>query len=124
MSESTRPSRDQAVRQVKQHLRSLGQAGVKWLPVAPPPGESPPAAPQESAAPAASAASPRFEESPASGANTGLSPEQRRQELKVLAEKITTCMRCAELASSRTQTVFGVGQIDIELCFIGEAPGR
>src|SRR5207247_3300150 len=28
-----------------------------------------------------------------------------------------------ELASTRTQTVFGVGKIEPELCLIGEAPG-
>src|SRR5207302_6733477 len=31
--------------------------------------------------------------------------------------------RCAELAVSRRQTVFGVGPLDPELCFLGEAPG-
>ena len=31
--------------------------------------------------------------------------------------------RCAELASTRTQTVFGVGPIGAEVLFIGEAPG-
>ena len=34
------------------------------------------------------------------------------------------CTRCKELAATRTQTVFGVGRIDPDLCFIGEAPGR
>ena len=33
------------------------------------------------------------------------------------------CVLCPHLASSRTQTVFGVGNIDAELMFIGEAPG-
>jgi DNA polymerase len=28
------------------------------------------------------------------------------------------------LAATRTQTVFGVGRIDPDVCFIGEAPGR
>jgi DNA polymerase len=32
-------------------------------------------------------------------------------------------LRCADLASSRNKTVFGVGPLDPELCFIGEAPG-
>ncbi len=32
-------------------------------------------------------------------------------------------MRCAELASTRTQTVFGVGNPQARLCFLGEAPG-
>jgi DNA polymerase len=51
------------------------------------------------------------------------SPEHRRQELQVLAERVAGCDRCAELAATRTQTVFGVGPLDPEICFIGEAPG-
>ena len=44
--------------------------------------------------------------------------------LTVLAEQVSgPCMRCKELASTRTQTVFGVGPIDPDLCFIGESPG-
>jgi uracil-DNA glycosylase len=58
------------------------------------------------------------------GDRTGLaSPAQRRQELTVLAQNVTQCTRCPELASTRTQTVFGVGKIDPEICFVGEAPG-
>jgi DNA polymerase len=56
-------------------------------------------------------------------ARSGLTIEQRRQELKMLVEKVCQCALCAELASTRTQTVFGVGQVGAELCFIGEAPG-
>jgi uracil-DNA glycosylase family 4 len=33
------------------------------------------------------------------------------------------CTLCPHLAASRTQVVFGVGSIDAELMFIGEAPG-
>ncbi len=52
-----------------------------------------------------------------------LSIEERRRELVVLAERVKGCTRCQELATTRTQTVFGVGQPGVELCFIGEAPG-
>lgn|SRR5262245_50605800 len=52
-----------------------------------------------------------------------VSAETRLLELKVVAEQAAGCTRCPELASTRTQTVFGVGPIDAELCFIGEAPG-
>src|SRR5439155_25890942 len=50
--------------------------------------------------------------------------EQRRQSLVLLAEQVSTCPRCPELASTRTQTVFGDGQPGAEICFIGEAPGK
>ena len=33
------------------------------------------------------------------------------------------CVKCAHLASSRKNVVFGVGSIDAELMFVGEAPG-
>src|SRR5205823_10694212 len=39
------------------------------------------------------------------------------------AERVSGCTRCSELCSTRTQTVFGVGPVDPELCFVGEAPG-
>lgn len=43
--------------------------------------------------------------------------------LDVLAQEVTGCTRCEELARSRTQTVFGVGDPHARLCFLGEAPG-
>jgi len=33
------------------------------------------------------------------------------------------CVKCANLASSRKNVVFGVGNIDAQLMFVGEAPG-
>jgi DNA polymerase len=47
----------------------------------------------------------------------------KAERLAPLREKVAACMRCPHLASSRTQTVFGVGNPDAELMFIGEAPG-
>src|SRR6201997_523446 len=38
-------------------------------------------------------------------------------------ERVRACKKCAHLACSRTQTVFGVGNPDADLMFIGEAPG-
>jgi uracil-DNA glycosylase family 4 len=40
-----------------------------------------------------------------------------------LRERVRACMKCPHLASSRTQTVFGVGNLDAEIMFVGEAPG-
>src|SRR5207302_9326515 len=37
--------------------------------------------------------------------------------------RVSVCTKCPNLASSRTQTVFGVGNPDAEIMFIGEAPG-
>jgi len=43
--------------------------------------------------------------------------------LHELAQIVAKCRRCQELASTRTQTVFGVGDPDAKIMFIGEAPG-
>ncbi len=40
-----------------------------------------------------------------------------------LRERVLGCMKCPHLASSRTMVVFGVGNIDSPLMFVGEAPG-
>src|SRR4051812_42539867 len=37
--------------------------------------------------------------------------------------RVTTCTLCPHLAASRMQIVFGTGNPDAELMFIGEAPG-
>lgn len=43
--------------------------------------------------------------------------------LEPIRERVRACAKCAHLACSRTQTVFGVGNPDADLMFIGEAPG-
>ena len=43
--------------------------------------------------------------------------------LAVLQQQVADCTRCDELARTRTQTVFGVGNPSARLCFLGEAPG-
>jgi DNA polymerase len=44
-------------------------------------------------------------------------------ELELVAEEASHCTRCA-LATSRTNVVFGMGDPDADLLFIGEAPGQ
>ncbi len=43
--------------------------------------------------------------------------------LAPIRERVSVCQKCPHLARSRTQTVFGVGNPNAELMFIGEAPG-
>ncbi|MDA0659042.1 MAG: uracil-DNA glycosylase [Planctomycetota bacterium] len=52
-----------------------------------------------------------------------LRPSERLQALRVIADEVRQCTQCAELASTRTQTVFGVGNPQARVCFFGEAPG-
>lgn len=54
---------------------------------------------------------------------SNLSRSERETQLTSLAERVAACSRCQELADTRTQTVFGVGNPEAEIMFIGEAPG-
>lgn len=47
----------------------------------------------------------------------------RAERLALLSDRVAACTRCQELAQTRTQTVFGVGNPDAKVMFIGEAPG-
>jgi len=40
-----------------------------------------------------------------------------------LQRRAATCVKCPNLAAARKSVVFGVGNIDAELMFVGEAPG-
>ena len=40
-----------------------------------------------------------------------------------LQKRALSCVKCPHLASSRKNVVFGVGSIDAQLMFVGEAPG-
>jgi len=43
--------------------------------------------------------------------------------LDKLAKQVAACTKCQELAEARTQTVFGVGDPNARVMFVGEAPG-
>lgn len=60
---------------------------------------------------------------PAPTAACGLTLESRQARLQALATQVTACTRCRELAATRKQTVFGVGDPQARVLFIGEAPG-
>ncbi len=51
------------------------------------------------------------------------SAEQRREALKEVYEQAQGCVRCTELARTRNSVVFGAGNADADLMFVGEAPG-
>jgi DNA polymerase len=51
------------------------------------------------------------------------SAAERREELKAVYEHASACTRCPQLASTRTTVVFGSGNADADLMFVGEAPG-
>lgn len=49
--------------------------------------------------------------------------QQKHDALCSLAAIVAKCRRCSELAATRKQTVFGVGDPNARIMFIGEAPG-
>ena len=51
------------------------------------------------------------------------SPIEKAAAFAALRERALACVKCAHLAASRKNVVFGVGSIDAQLMFIGEAPG-
>ena len=48
---------------------------------------------------------------------------ERREELTSVFREARGCTRCPELARTRNQVVFGAGNADADLMFVGEAPG-
>jgi uracil-DNA glycosylase family 4 len=124
-------------RAVQQQLESLQAAGVRQLPkantvnriVPPSPEADEPlvAARKTAAAPekplarlaaAENSAGGLFEAEDSTSAVRSQAPT-----LAVLQQEVAGCTLCGELATTRTQTVFGVGNPKARLCFLGEAPG-
>jgi DNA polymerase len=54
---------------------------------------------------------------------SGRPASERREALKALLAQARGCVRCSELAATRKTVVFGAGNADAELMFVGEAPG-
>src|SRR5258708_32774352 len=53
------------------------------------------------------------------------SPRSDKAELLAkLRAPVLVCTKCPHLVASRTQVVFGVGNAEAELMFVGEAPGE
>jgi uracil-DNA glycosylase len=48
---------------------------------------------------------------------------ERREELKANWRQAQACVRCPQLAATRQTVVFGSGNADADLMFVGEAPG-
>ena len=93
----TNTSRTPSRRSVSQRLESLQRAGITHMP--------------KNSQPAAVSQTPKA------------SQETSDESLEMIAAEVALCGRCAELAATRTQTVFGAGNPHARLVFMGEAPG-
>src|SRR5262249_54444674 len=56
-------------------------------------------------------------------AGQGVLASERREALKEVLAQARACERCSELAATRKSVVFGNGNADADLMFVGEAPG-
>ena len=132
-----------------QHLQELKARGVHFVPVSPQalaalsqkqrlaPAPAPRPVARLAAKPAPVTAKPAEQHPPIEQALSlplpgetavaapaaGLSPEVKAAGFAELRQRVMVCMKCPRLASSRKNVVFGVGSIEAELMFIGEAPG-
>jgi uracil-DNA glycosylase len=52
-----------------------------------------------------------------------LSPEAKAAAFAALRERVLPCVKCPHLVVARHNVVFGVGDINARLMFVGEAPG-
>jgi uracil-DNA glycosylase family 4 len=52
-----------------------------------------------------------------------LAPGEKFAAFNALRERALVCVKCPHLAASRKNVVFGIGNIDARLMFVGEAPG-
>ena len=62
-------------------------------------------------------------ETPVPTAAPMLSPEAKAAAFAELRQRALACVRCPNLVAARKNVVFGVGDINAQLMFIGEAPG-
>jgi uracil-DNA glycosylase family 4 len=51
------------------------------------------------------------------------SAQERRDELRAVFQQASSCTKCPQLAATRRTVVFGAGNADADLMFVGEAPG-
>jgi uracil-DNA glycosylase family 4 len=57
------------------------------------------------------------------GGDSEQSASERREALKEVLAQARACVRCPELAATRKTVVFGAGNANADLMFVGEAPG-
>jgi uracil-DNA glycosylase len=141
---------DQLLDAAIQHLQGLKARGVRYVPVsagrltalnapahpasskrtiAPAPRlESKPAAPPPAPRPVPAPAPPLdlslgIPGEVAAVATPALSPEAKAAAFAELRQRALACVKCSNLAAARKTVVFGVGNINASLMFVGEAPG-
>ncbi len=62
-------------------------------------------------------------DAPADYQGESLSRQEREQQLSVIQAEVEGCEACYELCRTRSRTVFGVGDPEAKIVFLGEGPG-
>ena len=115
------------------HLERLGERDVRCLPVekeilerlSRPPADRPQAPSRPPARkPEPAAASPRPAIRIPHLEGDPLPREERLAAMEALRKEALACIRCNDLVRTRQHVVFGTGNVDARLMFVGEAPGR
>jgi DNA polymerase len=126
-----------------QHLEDLKSHGVRHVAVSPetlralaqparptevptPPSDEPAARPYQKTTSAPAAEQTTLLALPSEtvpSQSPPLDPQAKAAAFTALHERALACVKCPHLASSRKNVVFGVGSIDAQLMFVGEAPG-
>ncbi len=52
-----------------------------------------------------------------------MTSEEKKTQLAILRESAIVCQKCPHLVRSRTNVVYGIGNPDAKVLFVGEAPG-
>jgi len=123
-------TRPKLVRAAIQQLESLQAAGLTHLPKAKPRPRKAAAAASAVAPSRPSPTQPKSIQTPPTavppetvGAKSPVAAGDRVAALAQVQQEVARCTLCEELASTRTQTVFGEGSPRSRLAFLGEAPG-
>jgi len=103
MSSAENEQRAAVAHAVADRLESLQRCGVTYLNKPPPADASSPPVDTET--------------------STTEKPTSMPDTLEIIRNEVAACTACNELATTRSQTVFGVGSPRARLCFLGEAPG-
>jgi uracil-DNA glycosylase len=119
-----------------QHLQNLRAHGTRFVSItpgtlaqlvaSPPRPTMPPVTPRPQTPVAATTISPAAIQTSASP-DVGIASQSGRlskaEALAELRQRALTCVKCSHLAESRKNVVFGVGSLDADVMFVGEAPG-
>ena len=107
------------------HLEELKAQGVKFVSLSPETLAAVQPQSNMAASPVSPLASTQHPD-PALSASSAAAPAGRETKEAAMAElraRAMVCRKCPHLAASRKNVVFGVGDVDSPLMFVGEAPG-